>query len=577
MNELRYQVDLLTAMNQKLSVQEKMYRLVCDTSYNAFLYYSFEKSEISLLGKWDSFFDFRIRDWKDLGRLYEMVDEPYVEPLREVIFLEKRHQQEAVTECMLRDRRAWLEFRAKVFYDEDGVPQDKIISVSDITKFKLQNEELTYMAYYDSLTGLYNRNYFVRLLTEYVRRAQDEGEIVSVLLIDIDDFRKINDGLGIIVGDELVQQLGSFLKEMSCEDIIVCHLNSDIYCMAIYDPTGLKSVAQIHERIQERMRRPFLLSGGQEISITVSVGVAEYPESAATALELIGCAEIVMYKSKDMGKNTIQYFDTPILNEFLQNVQIENQLKDAVHDNGFELYYQPQYYSGNKQLRGMEALIRWRDGSGRMISPAVFIPIAEQNGAIVPIGRWVMEESVRQFAKWRSKWEKTMVLSINVSAIQYMKDGFVDELMQVLSTYQVPPQEVELEITESVLIEDFDKVTAKLRVLRDYGIRVSLDDFGTGFSSLSYLKKLPINTLKIDKSFIDTVLSDAATRVITESIISMVHTLGLETIAEGVEQEQQYKYLHAVGCNIIQGYYFGRPLPVQEMETLLEQMGDNFG
>lgn len=577
MNELRYQVDLLTAMNQKLSVQEKMYHLVCDTSYNAFLYYSFEKSEISLLGKWDSFFDFRIRDWKDLGRLYEMVDEPYVEPLREVIFLEKRHQQEAVTECMLRDKRAWLEFRAKVFYDEDGVPQDKIISVSDITKFKMQNEELTYMAYYDSLTGLYNRNYFVRLLTEYVRRAQEEREIVSVLLIDIDDFRKVNDGLGIIVGDELVQQLGSFLKEMSCEDIIVCHLNSDIYCMAIYDPTGLKSVTQIHERIQERTHKPFLLSGGQEISITVSVGVAEYPESAATALELIGCAEIVMYKSKDMGKNTIQYFDTPILNEFLQNVQIENQLKDAIYGNSFELYYQPQYFSGNKQLRGMEALIRWRDGSGRMISPAVFIPIAEQNGAIVSIGRWVMEEGIRQFAKWRCKWEKPLVLSINVSAIQYMKDGFVDELLQVLSTYQVPPQEVELEITESVLIEDFDKVTAKLRVLRDYGIRVSLDDFGTGFSSLSYLKKLPINTLKIDKSFIDTVLSDAATRIITESIISMVHTLGLETIAEGVEQEQQYKYLHAIGCNIIQGYYFGRPLPVQEMETLLEQMGDHFG
>ena len=577
MNELRYQVDLLTAMNQKLSIQEKMYRLVCDTSYNAFLYYSFEKNEISLLGKWDSFFDFRIRDWKDLGRLYEMVDEPYVDPLRDVIFLEKRHQQEAMTECMLRDKRAWLEFRARVFYDEDGVPQDKIISVSDITKFKMQNEELTYMAYYDSLTGLYNRNYFVRLLTEFVRRAQEEGEIVSVLLIDIDDFRKVNDGLGIIVGDELVQQLGSFLKEMSCEDIIVCHLNSDIYCMAVYGPTGAKSVPQLHGRIQERMRRPFLLSGGQEISITVSIGVAEYPESATTALELIGCAEIVMYKSKDMGKNTIQYFDTPILNEFLQNVQIENQLKDAISGNGFELYYQPQYYSGNKQLRGMEALIRWRDGSGRMISPAVFIPIAEQNGAIVPIGRWVVEESIRQFAQWRSRWEKPLVLSINVSAIQYMKDGFVDELLQVLSTYQVPPEEVELEITESVLIEDFEKVTAKLRVLRDYGIRVSLDDFGTGFSSLSYLKKLPINTLKIDKSFVDTVLSDAATRIITESIISMVHTLGLETIAEGVEQEQQYKYLHAIGCDIIQGYYFGRPLPVQEMEALLEQMGENFG
>lgn len=572
MNELRYQVDLLTAKNQKLSVQEKMYRLVCETSYNAFLYYSFEKCEITLLGKWDSFFDFRIKEWKDLGRLYEMVDEPYIDKLRDVIFLEKKGKQDAVTECMLRERRAWLEFRAKVFYDEEGIPQDKIISVSDITKFKQQNEELTYMAYYDSLTGLYNRNYFVRLLSEFVRRAQEEREIVSVLLIDIDDFRKVNDGLGIIVGDELVQQVGGFLKEMSSEDIIVCHLNSDIYCMAIYDPTGQRAVGKIHERIQERMSKPFILSGGQEINITVSIGVAEYPESAATALELIGCSEIVMYKSKDMGKNTIQYFDTPILNDFLQNVQIENQLKDAIYSHSFELYYQPQYYAGNKQLRGMEALIRWRDGSGRMISPDVFIPIAEQNGAIVSIGRWVMEEGVRQFAKWRQKQASPMVLSINVSAIQYMKDGFVDELLQVLSTYQVQPQEVELEITESVLIEDFDKVTAKLRTLRGYGIRVSLDDFGTGFSSLSYLKKLPIDTLKIDKSFIDTVLSDGATRVITESIISMVRTLGLETIAEGVEQEQQYKYLHAIGCDIIQGYYFGKPLPVQEMEALLEKL-----
>ncbi len=568
---MRYQVDLLTAMNQKLSVQEKMYRLVCDTSYNAFLYYSFEKNEIHLLGKWDSFFDFKIWDWKDLGRLYEMVDEPYVDRLREVIFLEKEQRREAVTECMLRNKRVWLEFRSKVFYDEDGVPQDKIISISDITKFKNQNEELTYMAYYDSLTGLYNRNYFVRLLAEYVRRAQEEQEVVSVMLIDIDDFRKVNDGMGIIVGDELVQQLGSFLKELSGEDIIVCHLNSDVYCIAIYDPTGYKSVSRIHERIQARMQKPVILGGGQELNVTVSIGVAEYPESATTALELIGCAEIVMYKSKDLGKNNIQYFDTPILNAFLQNVQMENELKDAICSHSFEMYYQPQYYAGNKQLRGMEALIRWRDGSGRMISPAVFIPIAEKNGAIVSIGGWVMEESIRQFAAWRHKRREPLILSINVSPIQYMKDGFVDELLQMLSTYQVCPQEVELEITESVLIEDFEEITAKLRVLRDYGIRVSLDDFGTGFSSLTYLKKLPIDTLKIDKSFIDTVLSDSATRVITESIISMVKTLGLETIAEGVEQEQQYKYLHAIGCDIIQGYYFGRPLPVQEMEALLEE------
>ena len=224
------------------------------------------------------------------------------------------------------------------------------------------------MAYYDGLTGLYNRNYFVRLLTEYLRRAKEDNRLVSVLVIDIDDFRKVNDGLGIVAGDELVQQFGSFLKEFNSDDVIVCHLTSDVYCMAIYDSCGDRSVEHIHKEIVKRTREPFYLVGGQILNITVSVGVAEYPEAATSALELINCAEIVMFKGKSMGKNRIQYFDTPILNDFLKNVELDSKLKEAVFDHNFILYYQPQYYAGNQKLRGMEGRRRGNDQPGEVHS-----------------------------------------------------------------------------------------------------------------------------------------------------------------------------------------------------------------
>ena len=220
----------------------------------------------------------------------------------------------------------------------------------------------------------------------------------------------------------------------------------------------------------------------------------------------------------------------------------------------------------------MEALIRWRDGDNKMISPGVFIPIAEKNGAIISIGTWVVEQSIRQYAFWRNEYGVHLILSINISARQFEKENFLELLLKTLRKYDVDFSEIELEITESILIEDSEVVTEKLKILKNYGIRISLDDFGTGFSSLSYLKTLPINTLKIDKSFIDTVLSDSATRVITESIVDMVKMLGFESIAEGVEDEQQYKYLHAIGCDVIQGYFLGKPLPASEMEKLIQTM-----
>ncbi|MBD5547393.1 MAG: GGDEF domain-containing protein [Lachnospiraceae bacterium] len=570
MDELRYQVDLLSAMNQRLKNDEKMYRLICDTSSNAFLYVNFVENDVRTLANWEFFFpEVEIRDMKDLAKLYSQVEDKYVLPLRDLLFLEKTEMNADSGIIKLKDGRTWVECESAILYDEEGYATDKVIRFKDISKFKSQNEELTYMAYYDVLTGLYNRNYFVRLLSDYVRKAEEENSIVAVMFVDIDDFRKINDGMGLIVGDEVVQQFGQFLSGFQSENILVSHFNADIYCIAIYNPSGNRSVEHIYKTIHERVKTPFSLSTGQELLISASAGVAEYPEAAKTTLDLINCAEIVMFKAKNLGKDTIQYFDAPILKEFLQNVSIENKLKEAVFSQNFTMNFQPQYYVEDKKMRGMEALIRWRDNDGKMISPSVFIPIAEKNGTIVPIGMWVIEESIKTFSTWKKKYDCSVILSLNISAIQYMQNEFVDNILAIIRKYDVNPEELELEITESVLIENFKEITEKICILRDYGVRISLDDFGTGYSSLSYLMGLPIDTLKIDKSFIDTSITDANTSVIIESIIVMAKKLGFETIAEGVETKEQFDYLEDIGCECIQGYLLGKPMPKEEMEQLL--------
>lgn len=572
MDELCYKDNLLSKRNQQLRNEEKMLRLICDTSSSAFLYVNFEGNYVKTLANWKEFFpEIEIKEMKDMDRLCLEVEEQYMSVLRKLLFLEESGAESGNGIMRLKDGRMWVECEVSIIYNGHN-PSEKVIRFKNVSKFQNQNDELTYLAYHDVLTGLYNRNYFVRLLADFVRKAEEENSVVAVMFVDIDDFRKINDGLGIIVGDEIVQQFGQLLGEFKSDKVVVSHFNADIYCIAVYDPCGDRSVESIYRVIHDKIRNPFLLSTGQEVGISVSVGVAEYPEAAKNTLELINCAEIVMFKAKGSGKDTIQYFDAPILNDFLQNVTIENKLKEAVFNQNFTMNFQPQYYVKDKRLRGVEALIRWRDSDGKMISPAVFIPIAEKNGAIVPIGTWVIEESIKTFAQWKRKYPVDMILSLNISAIQYKRSEFIDNILHIIKKYDVNPGEIELEITESILIDSFKEVTEKLCILRDYGIRISLDDFGTGYSSLSYLKRLPIDTLKIDKSFVDAMLTDDNARIITDSIIYMVKKLGFETIAEGVETQEQFEYLKSIECDCIQGFLLGKPLPENDIEKILEKV-----
>ncbi len=563
--------------NEKLRREEKMLRLLCDTSSSAFIYYNFREDRVDTLGNWEHYFDFSISAMDDLNILYDRVEEQYKIPLKEGLFIEKQWRDRDSFEIKLKECRLCIEVEVNVVYDSEGKPTDKIIRFKDVTKLTSQKDELTYMAYYDMLTGLYNRNYFVRLLGEFLRRAEKETKKVAVMFMDFDDFRRVNDGMGIIAGDELVQLFGQYLSGLMSDYVVISHFSTDIYCIAIYDPCGARSVDTIYKVIRERLKKPFKMTDGQEVTMTVSVGVSEYPEASSGTLELINCAEIVMFKAKSRGKDKIQYFDGTILEEFLQTASIQNMLKEVVFEQNFTMYFQPQYYAKDGKFRGVEALIRWRDNKGVMISPAVFIPIAEKNGTIVPIGNWVIEKSVQTYAQWRDKYHYPLILSLNVSAVQCKKRGFIDCLLQILEKYDVSPDEIEIEVTETILIDDFDYISERLGELKKTGVRISLDDFGTGFSSLSYLKGLPIDTLKIDKTFVDTLLTDKNTKIITESIIYMVKRLGYETIAEGVETKEQFQYLKELECDMIQGYYMGRPMPAQGIADILEKLTEKVG
>lgn len=564
--------EALTVENQKLRSERNMLRLICETSNSAFIYYNYQEDKIRTLAGWDHYFDFSVTQVDDLVKIYDKVEEQYVIPLKEGLFLERQKGERQVFEIKLKDSGLCVEVEVNIIYDEQKNPTDKIIRFKDITRMMAQKDELTYMAYYDILTGLYNRNYFVRLLGEFLRRAEAENRRVAVMFLDIDDFRRVNDGIGIIAGDDLVQLFGQYLTNLMNSNVIISHFSTDIYCIGIYDPCGARSVETIYQVIRERLHKPFRMTDGQEIRMTVSVGVAEYPESAGGTLELINCAEIVMFKAKSQGKDAIQYYDSAILEDFLQTVTIQNKLKEVVFEQNFSMYFQPQCYAADGKLRGVEALIRWKDEQGDMISPSVFIPIAEKNGAIVPIGNWVIEKSVQTYAGWRDRYAYPLVLSLNISAVQCKQDDFIESILLILDRYHVSPEKIELEITETILVEDFEETKKRLSELRKTGIRISLDDFGTGFSSLSYLKGLPIDTLKIDKSFVDTLLTDVNTKIITESIIYMVKRLGYETVAEGVETEEQFAYLRELSCDMIQGYYTGKPMPAEGVEALLQEL-----
>lgn len=572
MSEMSYQLSQLTALNNRLESDEAMYKMICESSADAFVYFDYAQKTIVHLGNWSHFFDFEL-NYNAIARMLDVVEEKYHTDLYDCLMLEKNKLSSKKTEFKVVGKYMWIQMESFVIYDENENAINKLFRFSDISKLKKQNEEIDFLAYYDMYTGLMNRNYFIVKLRQLLQKAEEKKDVVSVLFIDVDHFRKVNDGMGMLMGDELVQQIGQMFKELESPNTLVSHFNSDVFCVAIYDPCGSRSVENVVARIKSLLSEPIRLSNSTEVAVTVSIGVAEYPECANDALNLINCAEIVMFKSKRSQKNGVQYYDSPIIQEFIERVHIEQKLERALKDQGFFMCYQPQYSTDGRSLRGLEALVRWQDEDGKIISPGTFIPIAEKNGSILRLGDWIMEKAISDFSIWRRSYDiDDITLSINISALQFKNKSFIKTLMHLLEEYHMPPRMIELEITESVFIDDIDDVIEKMNILRESGVRFSMDDFGTGFSSLSYLRRLPIDTLKIDKSFVDTVVTDNPTRTIAETIIGMGKKLGFHTIAEGVEDEIQFDLLRDIGCDNIQGFYMGKPMVSDKIEELLASL-----
>ncbi len=571
MNEMQYQIDLVSTMNEKLRADRKMMEMIINSSTSAFVYIDPAAEEVKTLGNWNEYFDFSVRRFNDVNRLIDCIEDEYREDFIKCLNIDKSGKERASVIVRLKDKRKWVECEVNAVYSPDNTLRDKIIRFKDVTIIREQHEELKYMAFYDSMTGLFNRNYFIRRMSDFIDLAARENKEAAVIFIDIDDFRSINDGMGLAVGDEVVMSFGQFLSEFASDNCIVSHFNGDKYCVGIYDPCGEYSVENIYRSITKRTRNPFNTFDGREIYIKVTAGVATYPDASTSVLELINYAEIVRNRAGAGARGSIQYFNSEILEEFRHNTNIENKLRKAVADMNFEMYYQPQYEAESGKLRGMEALIRWKDPDEGNISPSVFIPLAEKNGSIIPIGRWVIEDSISTYMKWKKDFDKQFILSINISAIQYKREDFVDGIISIINRYKMDPKELELEITETALIDNYDDVCGKLSSLRDYGIRISMDDFGTGYSSLAYLKSLPIDTLKIDRSFVETMLQDTNSNIIMESIMNMVQRLGLETVAEGVETKEQLLFLKDIKCDNIQGFLLGKPQSCEDIEELLKE------
>ncbi len=558
---IAYQMDLLRAKSNRMRREERVYRKVSEMMGYGFFYENFLENMEFEVGRWDEIFGFHQEQYENITDFLKNLDK------YEKMELVKQKETEENTlyrelKFPLKNKDVWV---SNIVWTEqkDGKLAERISCFCNVSNLKQKNEELEFLAYYDMVTGLYNRNYFIKKINDFLVEEKDGNTFhtVSVICMRVHDLKKVNEGMGMVAGDEVLQTVGFRLKEFMDDHIVAARIGGGEFCIGIADSSGSRSVEQLYARISNRMKEPIAVCEHEPQQFTCSFGVAEYPEAGSNAMELIKNAQIVC---KSVGRgigNNLRFYDCRLVNDFMEKLKIEQQLKETVAKKQFELFFQPQYEIHSRRLRGAETLLRWRKKDGTFVPNNLYIPIAEQNGEILRIGKWVLRTAIAFLAKWEREMDFSGVLSINVSTIQLKQEDFVPHLLSLVEEFRVTPEKLEIEITESVVMEDLELIVGKLRLLRGFGIRVSLDDFGTGFSSLTYLKDLPIDTLKIDKTFIDGVITDSSTNIITQSVVEMVRQLGLETVAEGVETEEQYQFLEKIRCDNIQGYLLGKPMP----------------
>ena len=435
--------------------------------------------------------------------------------------------------------------------------------VDSFTKLEKEKKDLFLMARTDSLSGLANRNYLNEFLEILIPTAKRKNSEFAFLFLDLDNFKTINDSLGHHIGDELLLNVSDVLKKVLRPNDFIARVGGDEFVLIIQDFKSNLELTNIIKRIQEQLSKPWLIQSNP-ISTTCSVGIAIFPKDGQDIISLMKNADIAMYEAKKHGRNTYHFFTEELNDAVLRIINLDKEMRNALKNNNYKLFYQPKVCIETSKIIGAEALIRWIHPEKGFIAPSEFIPLAEENGFIIKLGDWIIDEALNQHLDWKNK-SIDIAISINISAKQFLKKDFAENLIKKIEEKSIIPNKVILEITEYILIDNSNKVYSSLKKLHDFGIKISLDDFGTGYSSLSYLRKYPIDYLKIDKSFVDETYSKNG-KIFIETIVKMGQMLNMKIVAEGVENSNQVEYLKSISCDLYQGYYFSKPLSDKDFE-----------
>ncbi len=453
----------------------------------------------------------------------------------------------------------------------------------EMAERKQAEERISHIAYHDSLTGLPNRYLLIDRLNIYIAHAKRHHKKVVVLYFDIDDFKRINDTLGHEAGDLLLKGVAdtingtirssdtaSRLLGTDAVNSIFSRLGGDEFTLLLTDIRDSQDAVIICQRLMEALSSPFKLNGN-EVFITISIGIAICPDDGENADQVIKNADVAMYHAKNKGKNNFQFYEDSMNSVYQKRLTMENELRKAIDGNELLLYYQPRIDIRTGNISSIEALVRWKNPDRGLISPAEFIPVAEDTGLIIPLGIWVLNAACAQNKAWQQSGHIPIQVSVNISGKQFQQKDFISTILTALNVSSLDAEYLELEITETILMQNTENMIEMLHELKKIGTRISMDDFGTGYSSFSYLKRFPLDVLKIDKLFIDDIPEKSDSAAIVKAIISMARSLNLKVVAEGVETKQQMDFLRHNKCDEIQGYYFSKPLPAEEFTALLEK------
>lgn len=569
--ELRRQNEELSALYEEVSATEEalhdQYKLLVQSE---------ERYRLAMDGANDILWDWDInRDlvvWSDKMQQLLGVNQPlktmkesgafvHPEDLPRLIELQKQYLRHPgaffVGDFRLRTTQGyrWFRMRAKALWDTEGKPLRMAGSLADITEEREQSERIWRLAYNDALTGLINRVRFREVLDE---KMQHPASVGGLLYFDLDNFKEINDTFGHPYGDRILQLAAERLAAAVPPGAVVARIGGDEFTILL-ETDEKETVAAAIRTLQKVFLRPFYLENSRHY-LTFSMGVAYWPVHGATADALTQHAELALYEAKEKGKNMYRVFDSQLDETLRQRRRLEAHLREAILRDELFLAYQPQVGIADGKTLRCEALLRWNHQEDGVISPAVFIPLAEKTGLIISIGYWVLERAAAFAVRLSRQQQKQVIISVNISAMQLAEVDFVENVGLILAKTGLPAAQLELEITESVMMFDWQDSIAKLRSLRELGVTVALDDFGTGYSSLNYLQQLPIDVLKVDRSFIKEIGNAGGKTDVLSTILALAHTLSLQVVAEGVETEEQATFLKQKGCDFIQGYFYSRPL-----------------